>query len=79
MRKKINDASFEVRLNGANANIKLRDIDPVYAVTNEHSLVKDAEFLAKHKEHAGEIAILGKILGENNEQSRELSSHRKLK
>ena len=64
---------------GANTLVELRDIDPIYAVTNDPSLAENSEFILRKKEYVTEIAIISKTLKENNEPGGELSSNIKLK
>lgn len=59
--------------------VRLRDIDPVYAVTNDPSLAEDTEFLSEKKRYASEIAVVSNILKENGEPSKEPSSHLKFR
>lgn len=64
---------------GTDILVELRNIDPVYAVTNDSSLAENPEFILRKKEYATEIALIFKTLKENDELGGELNSRIKIK
>lgn len=64
---------------GSDVFVELRDIDPVYAVTNEPSLAENQEFLSRKREYAREISIVSDTLKENDEPSKESQAHIKFR
>ncbi|MBP7811220.1 MAG: hypothetical protein KA054_00015 [Candidatus Moranbacteria bacterium] len=60
-------------------SVKLRDIDPIYAITNDQSLAENTEFLSRKIKYADEIAITFAALRENIEKDKELHPHIKLR
>jgi len=67
---------------GEEVLIKLKYIDPVYAVTNESELIENPEFQSFKERYASEIKIVSEVVPEQDEHTRELrkrSGENKLK
>lgn len=62
---------------GEHTLVELRHIDPVYAITNQPSLVSDPEFYLRKKRYSREISIISGSLGKFDESRRELHHHRR--
>ncbi|MFA6262576.1 MAG: hypothetical protein WC760_14005 [Bacteroidia bacterium] len=54
-------------------SIKLKYIDPVYAVTNEPELIENSEFERFKDRYARELSIISEIVLKQNEHTRELN------
>ena len=80
-REHLNCQKFKINLNAANQDVfvELRQIDPVYAVTNDPTLVKNVDFMNQAKNYSREIAIVSNSLQENLETKPESSPRLKLK
>jgi hypothetical protein len=57
---------------GEQISLKLKYIDPIYAVTNEPELMERQEFLRAKEIYATELKIVSDIVAEQDEHAREL-------
>ncbi len=62
---------------GEEVSVKLRHIDPVYAVTNEPELFKDPEFRNLKASYASELKIVSDITAQHDEHAREWRAHKR--
>lgn len=56
---------------GEDVSIKLKYIDPVYAITNDPELMKDPEFIRLKGLYANELKIVSDIVSQHDEHTRE--------
>jgi hypothetical protein len=59
--------------------VKLKDIDPIHAITNNLALSKDDDFLEKKYSYNEEIGIVLYELRKNQEPLKEIQSQFKIK
>jgi len=52
--------------------IKLKHIDPIYAVSNEPKLIEQSEFQVSRARYENEIKIVSDVISENDEHTREI-------
>lgn len=57
---------------GESISVKLKYIDPIYAVTNEQGLIENSEFQKFKDKYVRELSIVCEIVSEQNEHTREL-------
>ena len=57
---------------GEQVSIKLKHIDPIYAVTNDPKLIEQSEFQIYRNRYMEEIKIVFDIVSEGNEQTQEI-------
>ena len=60
---------------GTEASVKLKYIDPIYAITNEPELAQNSEFKELKREYADELKIVSDIVGQYDEHTREWKTH----
>lgn len=64
---------------GTDLHVELRNIDPIYAITNDLLLTENTEFLLRKKKYANEIAIISDAFKDSGEQDRERRPYFKLR
>ena len=64
---------------GEEVSVKLKHIDPVYAITNDPELFKDPEFRKLKKGYVSELKIVSDITGQHDEHTREWKTHNREK
>lgn len=62
---------------GEEISVKLKHIDPVYAITNEPELFKDPEFQRLKASYASELKIVSDITAQHDEHTREWRTHKR--
>ena len=60
---------------GEQTSVKLKHIDPIYAVTNEPELIENPEFRRFKDVYASELKIVFDIVSDYDEHTRELKGH----
>ena len=57
---------------GEKISVKMKYIDPVYAISNEPKLIEQSEFQIFRNKYADEIKIISDIVSEGDEHTREI-------
>jgi len=65
-------SNIEPHIRNGIVSIPLRDVDPIYALTNDRELYRDPEFRQRHIVYAEELMTIEHLLRERRELKSEL-------
>ena len=60
---------------GTEVSVKLKYIDPIYAITNEPKLSENVEFMEHERAYADEMKVVTDVVAQQDEHVREWKRH----